>query len=398
MKKVFYTMMLSLFSAFSLFAQLPAIGGGGTFNSRNYRYRLKTIIEHRSDTEARRSYTYNADGFVQEENVSTHIPADNERAVFVYNEKKQLVELRRERGENYEIKEGKVTYLYDESGRLSKSTNWVWVPENSEYAELNRQAYSYEGTATMPANIKHEYRNLVTGELGVSNIFLTYNEKNRPLTILNKTVDNRIASTCTIEYDGQNRIAKMHLEATDPRTGETEVTDRVYSYEANGNLLKTGQGDFINYLSYDDSKKGNETYYPSQFIDFFAVVGGDLTTSFFVYKVPYDGLAHQLKEVRATNGAQSPAEKEFEFEYEENSVLSINVPKHGVANCHLYVQEEQLFAKVDNTSLGRDFALFDAFGLMVASGKLVEERTLLGKFPSGTYVFSIEGTAYKVII
>ncbi len=399
MKKISYISIIFLCSLLSLSAQLPAISGcPGAFCSQSYKYRLKTIVEQRSDTEARYTYTYDDAGYVIREEITTSYEADNARTNFVYNGKHQLVEVNSERGAQYEVKEQKTVYTYDEKGRLVESLCSVWVPENEEYAELRKQTYKYASdAATLPSSIMNQNRNLYTGTMDITHIDFSYNDKNKPIKIRTKLFDGYVVRDYDISYDVEGRILKSHL--VDNTDKETRVVDSEYKYENNGNLLKAGSGDFFNFFEFDNEKSGKDTYYPPQFVDFFAAVGGELESLFFVCKIPYEGLAHQIKTLKSSNGADSEPEKLFDFEYEENKNVGVKPVLPHSHSCKFRIWDGSLSLSASEDLVGSQYSVYDVTGTLLSQGVIESSSTVLSHYPQGEVcIVSVGGVAYKVLM
>lgn len=398
MKKFFYTLVVAFLSTFLLHAQLPAIGGPGTLSSRNYKYRLKSFIEHRSDTPALYRYVYDKDGYINELLISTEFDTDQKRTRYVYNDKKQLVERVTEKGLNFEINESKNTYEYDDAGRLIRSIFLIWFEE--EYVVFSQQSYEYEGASTTPNAITNETIDLRTQTRVSNTISLEYNAQQKITKILNKlTANGSFRNSSTINYDEQNRPSKLKVEVVDQGTGEKKTVTEDFVYEENGSITKTGTGDFINYIQYDETKKGSDTYFPTQYIDFFAMTGGNYYSIAFLYRMPYEGLAHQVTRISSTNGVGTPAEPQYDFEYEATpSDIAVDTIEKETSNCKFHTLNGELFAEISEELLNKEYHLYDSLGAIQSKGIIKTTSLSLGRLTSGVYILSIEGQSYKVIL
>lgn len=397
MKKVYYILSISLLCIASLSAQLPAIGGPRTLCSQAYKYRVKTVIEQRSDTPARYTHTYDVFGYLTNLKITTDFPVDNEQTNYIYNEKKQLVEVNNQRGVNFEIDEGKSTYEYDEQGRLNKSSYYAWVPENEEYAEVSKTTYMYEGTSSLPNKIEFQKRNLITQALDIFKFELTYNEKDQVKKIIVKLFDGSVFRDQTISYDAKGRLSRIHTILNTQQEGKIE-SDKVYNYAENGNILQAGAGDFINYFEYNDSFKGEETYFPCQLADIFVASLGSIESSFFLFVIPHEGLAHQLTKVQSTNGADTEPILQYELEYEENkNVGIIPVLPQGVG-CTICNEDGIPFLSAPAELMNNHYFVYDLSGSLLSQGIISSEKTSLGNIPRGAHVVFVGGVAYKVVL
>lgn len=398
MKKIFYALVIVFFSTITLYAQLPAIGGPATFSSQGYKYRLKSFLEYRENGAlASYRYVYDKDGYIEQRIISTDNENEVERDRFVYNEKKQLIEKVQEAGADFDQKLQKSLYEYDNLGRLGISAVYIWLDD--EYQLFAKQSYEYEGDSFLPKVIHHDgftQNQQRTEEVEIS---FDYNEQGKPTQIKSRVDNSYLRNTTKIFYDNQNRITKLKIEVLNPGTGQREVYMDDYKYEENGNMLQTGSGDFLDFWEYDNSKSGAETYFPPQFVDFYAMAGSLFPSTFFMFKIPYEGLAHQVTKVSSTNGAENPAELLYEFEYEENpSYNSIGVVETENRACILYTQNGEMFVEAPVQFLGKEYRLFDSLGVMHAQGNITSAVTSLGTLEAGVYILSVEGRAYKVII